>query len=271
MNKRIDFTQLEGIAVYQDTLAFLQDSFRGALGAVASAFGPYVIVTGVADQGATWGDGWIAIQGELMPFAGGQKANEVIVEELQDTEVFSDDSVKTVYFTKRAKTGSVGGVPMATFVRLSSFASIYTSLNNLIAKVDSLATVPSGLIATWRGTAASIPAGWALCDGNNGTLDLRGKFQVGYNPSDSDYNVPGKTGGAKSVALITAQMPDHFHTVGTRDSEVGYSSGANKEFVADYNYSGSGSGGTVRTSSQGSGQAHENRPPYYTLCFMQKL
>jgi microcystin-dependent protein len=158
---------------------------------------------------------------------------------------------------------------MATFVRISSISNIYTSLAGLITQVSSLAVVPSGMISMWRGTVP--PTGWTLCNGSNGTPDLRGKFIVGYHPGDADYNLIDKTGGEKKHTLITSETPEHFHTMGTRDSETGYSSGPNKEFVADYNYSGSGSGGTVRSSPIGGNQPHENRPPYYTLAYIMKL
>ena len=35
------------------------------------------------------------------------------------------------------------------------------------------------IIVIWSGAVVDIPTGWALCDGNNGTPDLRGKFVVG--------------------------------------------------------------------------------------------
>lgn len=38
---------------------------------------------------------------------------------------------------------------------------------------------PSGVILMWNGTIAGIPSGWKLCDGNNGTPDLRSKFVKG--------------------------------------------------------------------------------------------
>lgn len=40
-------------------------------------------------------------------------------------------------------------------------------------------SVPSGVIALWKGSIATIPAGWLLCNGANGTPDLRDKFIVG--------------------------------------------------------------------------------------------
>ena len=50
---------------------------------------------------------------------------------------------------------------------------------------------PSGGIVMWSGSVASIPSGWLLCDGTNGTPDLRNRFIVG---AGSTYAV-GATGG----------------------------------------------------------------------------
>lgn len=36
--------------------------------------------------------------------------------------------------------------------------------------------VPKGTIALWSGTTADIPTGWALCNGQAGTKDLRNRF-----------------------------------------------------------------------------------------------
>jgi len=46
-----------------------------------------------------------------------------------------------------------------------------------------------GIVCLWGGAIIDIPAGWLLCDGNNGTPDLRDKFVIGagntYNPNDT--------------------------------------------------------------------------------------
>ena len=124
--------------------------------------------------------------------------------------------------------------------------------------------VPSGGIIIWSGAANAIPSGWVLCNGQNSTPDLRDRFVVGAG-SGSSYSV-GNTGGANSVTLTTNQIPSHTH------SYVGHT------------YPGSGpeqnqSGGpedrtsfnvNKTTGSTGSGQSHENRPPYYALCYIIK-
>ena len=60
--------------------------------------------------------------------------------------------------------------------------------------------VPQGGIIIWSGASANIPAGWALCDGGNGTPDLRDRFVVG---AAGAYAV-GDTGGAASHTHDTA-------------------------------------------------------------------
>ena len=80
------------------------------------------------------------------------------------------------------------------------------------AKLYPIATpqsnIPAGIIVMWSGVAAAIPSGWYLCDGQNGTPDLRNRFIVG---AGSSYEV-GNTGGSDSVTLTTEQMPSHLHS-----------------------------------------------------------
>ena len=86
--------------------------------------------------------------------------------------------------------------------------------------------VPAGGIILWSGAANAIPSGWALCNGSGSTPNLTGKFVVGYDPSDSDYDV-GDTGGAKTFTLGVNHLPSHTHnlnhnhTYGTSTSSDG--------------------------------------------------
>ncbi len=121
--------------------------------------------------------------------------------------------------------------------------------------------VPTGAIIMWSGAANAIPTGYVLCDGNNSTPNLEGKFVVGAAASGS-YAV-GNTGGSETVSLTEAQMPAHVHHVYLATDSSGpygsiYASGNNN------------AQGAVATTSKGSGNAHENRPPYYALCYIMK-
>lgn len=50
------------------------------------------------------------------------------------------------------------------------------------------------MIAPWSGAIVNIPSGWSLCDGTNGTPDLRNRFVVGagdtYDPDDTGGSTP---------------------------------------------------------------------------------
>ncbi len=122
--------------------------------------------------------------------------------------------------------------------------------------------VPTGCILLWSGAANAIPTGYVLCDGNNSTPNLSGKFVVGYHASNGDYDV-NDTGGLSAVTLTEAQMPAHnHHGYITNDSGGTYNSfrGAGPNYGI----------GWIGTSTRGSGQEHENRPPYYALCYIMK-
>ncbi len=49
---------------------------------------------------------------------------------------------------------------------------------------EDVVSVPKGVIVMWSGRIADIPPGWALCDGTNGTPDLRDRFIVGARQDD---------------------------------------------------------------------------------------
>lgn len=171
---------------------------------------------------------------------------------------------------------------------------------NLLTGQTSL--VPSGVIVLWSGSVASVPSGWYLCDGLNGTPNLTDRFVVG---AGNTYAV-GDTGGANSVTLDATQIPSHTHsfsgsgttsTGGAHNHEIKYadndSGGGTGLYMAgetnraglrtssyisytatqsvqsggSHNHSFSISG---TTGTSGGGASHENRPPYYALAYIMK-
>lgn len=178
--------------------------------------------------------------------------------------------------------------------------------------------LPAGVILMWGGSIATIPTGWQLCNGSNGTPDLRDRFIVG---AGTTY-APAATGGSASVTLDATQLPVHNHAQqGTVTTNVdgahshsindpGHSHSTTYPYVGNYSGSGSfnvrgdypqprassytainpsttglainvvdghthsltlsGSTGNAGGTS-GTTQPHENRPPYYALCYIQKM
>ena len=132
--------------------------------------------------------------------------------------------------------------------------------------------IPKGLICMWSGS--EVPNGWYLCNGENGTPDLRNRFVVG---SGSDYSI-GDKGGSNTVALTVANLPEHEHYTKVRESSSDRATEGNGDVLSG-NWSGqtelvmhkgSGYDFTINTSNTGSGTAHENRPPYYALAYIMK-
>lgn len=165
------------------------------------------------------------------------------------------------------------------------------SINTSWVKIwhsGNLSPVPIGGIILWSGSVASIPSGWALCNGSNGTPDLRNRFVVG---AGSTYS-PGNTGGLDKVTLSLAEMPSHFHQIGVIVAKWG--DNGNRRNFPDFNstsypdndyggdiarwrtrYQGGStnytSAGPSNGRTQGITTAHENRPPYYALAYIMRI
>lgn len=119
--------------------------------------------------------------------------------------------------------------------------------------------VPSGGIIMWSGSTANIPSGWALCNGSNGTPDLRDRFIVG---AGNSYHV-NDIGGESFHTLTIDEMPAHHHTY-QRHVRHCHFSGNDVCSVKD-NLE------THNTGDAGGSQPHENRPPYFALAYIMKL
>lgn len=171
-------------------------------------------------------------------------------------------------------------------------------------EIATLTPPPLGVVQIWAG--AKVPANYELCDGRelkitdypelyaalgarfnrsydyNGKQysttsgyfrlpDLRGRFIVGYNVSDADYGSYGKVGGEKKHILSVNELPAHSHGqnlwAGASDSWKG---GGHHSWpdATSYHNSTTPFG---KTDNTGSGGAHENRPPYYTLAYIMRL
>lgn len=108
--------------------------------------------------------------------------------------------------------------------------------------------VPVGGIIMYSGLIAAIPAGWQLCDGTNGTVDLRDKFIVGARQDDAGVvktNITGaltQSGGSKDAIAVAHthtfaattgnESANHTHsgttsTAGAHAHGVTYASGSN--------------------------------------------
>lgn len=161
------------------------------------------------------------------------------------------------------------------------------------------AAFPVGGIIMWSGSIAAIPSGWALCNGSNGTPDLRDRFVIG---AGTTYAVNATGGSANAV------IPTHTHTVsgstlsagthqhllvtqGVYGSEGGLSagnyigrrSGWNSDFSYDFSVAGgeaniglsNNAGAHTHTLSgtadaSGVSAVNANLPPYLALAYIMR-
>jgi len=148
------------------------------------------------------------------------------------------------------------------------------------------AYVPSGLIAMWSGAIGAIPSGWLLCDGTNGTPDLRSSFIVG---AGSTYS-PGATGGSTDAIVVshthtatssstsTVTDPGHFHAYQKATVTAPQSGSSTAVFTANSsaNTDSATTGISVATSTTTTNQStgvsgtNANLPPYYALAYIFK-
>lgn len=174
-------------------------------------------------------------------------------------------------------------------------------LNTIDSQIKANTPNFTGIIVMWSGSESNIPTGWHLCDGTNGTPDLRGRFILG---SDSTHS-SGSTGGSS-----TYDLGKHYHYIGHHNNNnSGYflclgSNGKYSEIPTipsktvngakwngndggNWNYTMSevrnvfpvSNGENIVTSlnyangtdNVSGGTSSETLPPYYALCFIMKL
>lgn len=165
-------------------------------------------------------------------------------------------------------------------VTIGTYDNIYGIIG---VQSSSGTTIPSGLISLWYGSIGSVPSGWYLCDGSNGTPDLRDRFIVG---AGSTYSVSA-TGGSKDAIVVshthtatsTSTVTDTGHVHGVYSAGQVSPRGGNEQPLglstsSGYNTASAVTGITVATSttnaSAGVSGTNANLPPYYALAYVMK-
>lgn len=223
-------------------------------------------------------------------------ARNLTVPDIQKNYVIKNELADAV--TVKNTTGTTVVVPAGT----SSY--LFSTGVGVEEVISSSLFVPAGVILMWSGSIASIPFGWALCDGSSGRPDLRNMFVIGAH-SDSggvaETTVTGtstKTGGDKDAIVpshthtasssSSVSDPGHIHTLRAQASGAelpGYgltitAGFENRPIVA----LGSGGGRTSDTAttgisvststtvtSTGVSVTNANLPPYFALAYIIKL
>ncbi|WP_234111462.1 hypothetical protein [Chryseobacterium sp. R2A-55] len=245
---RLDYNQTGGFPLSTQILDAAQDAYRTMQQYGYLAGNNYVIVSGCEDgAGGTVTDGFVSINGELLPFTGNVQTDNVIIVETADSRGFEDGSLKPVIYTRYATFGDgAGAVAWNLFRRpMNLFA-----LEDRLLQLEK--AVPIGLVAIWGLPANAIPPGWVE------HTDLAGKVPAGHAPGDSNFGALDNSIGAAQITLDISQIPAHTH----------------KQYWTIGSGGASGTGGTLvdgqrDTSSTGGGQPHSNIQPTRIVKFIR--
>ena len=198
MNK-IKFNQTVGFPLSTNILDAMQSAYA-IFNQLGSLVGNKAIISGCEQLGNTVADGVIFLNGEILPFKGGAIGTSVIIKEESESRVFEDGATKPVIFKKYATFGS--STPEKTFawVEFKRFENLIENTEKNLdfeKRLKALETrkspIPLGLIAIWgKPSSEPIPEGWREC------TDLRGRFPLGWNPDDEDFNQLGKRRWSKN-------------------------------------------------------------------------
>jgi microcystin-dependent protein len=144
--------------------------------------------------------------------------------------------------------------------------------------------LPAGSIIQWSSNTA--PANWLVCNGaavsrvtysslfavigttygtGNGSTtfnlpDLRGRVAVGRDGAQSEFDVLGETGGAKTHTLTIAEIPSHTHSYGSNTSIA----------ATGVNHGTAFNNGSYTSGATGGGGAHNNLQPFLVTNYIIK-
>lgn len=216
----------------------------------------------ILKNSTTSANGIIVVDGEMMPLKGSPNAYIQVVEEYDTLEadgmVFEKARVRRHAEYVGVQTGK-GCYEASHFQTLTTIEKMTPHL------------MPKGAIVMWSGTTP--PAGWAICNGKNGTPNLSGRFIVGVGKSsngETKYEL--NTIGGKEKVLLKADecaLPEHRHGLDPQTIKYG---GTKTVTVATMYGTEDKSGSEYSTyyEKQLADSPHENIPPYYVLAYIMK-
>lgn len=115
-----------------------------------------------------------------------------------------------------ADTAKTGGASAANKI------AVYDANGKIpAAALPKIESFVKGMIIDWFGASNRVPAGWHICDGTNGTPDLRGKFVIGgstdgtYKGSTSTSDMRKGGASSQSISITQNNLPPHTHSSGT--------------------------------------------------------
>ena len=212
--------QIGGVTILtgEATLVFC-DGTSAVAGIATVGVGPTTVANGGTGTTGFGAGGFIKSSGTTNALTASAAVN--LATEVTGTLSIANGGTAASSFTNGSLLLGNGTSPISPLVG-TSLGQVATWDGTQWVAAATASTIPVGVITMWSGSIATIPFGWLLCNGSNGTPDLRNRFIVG---AGNSYNV-GATGGSADAALVS-----HTHS---------------------FSGSGSGSGSATTSSSLGS-------------------
>ena len=188
---------------------------------------------------------------------------------IMDSNQFYCNNGSNCHFNYSGSGGTHVGNGAGTWLYGPAYANggAICASNNNCGYVTSAGAVPQGAIIMWSGSLAAIPSGWALCDGTNGTPDLRDKFIYGVSAGEN----PGATGGYSSHSHTVDIYANSYtgQLLSQAATPVQWIKGGDD--VHTWRYYTSGTENYSFAGKRETTAGANNLPPYYKLAFIMKL
>lgn len=98
-----------------------------------------------------------------------------------------------------------------------------------------------------------------------------GRSPVGIDPTQTEFNTIGKTGGAKTHTLVNNEIPSHNHSgLYWNNSRISFNAGSSG-YKFNWNSGGNSDEKLFTTGNIGGGQAHNNLQPYEVFAIWKRV
>lgn len=193
---RIDYNQPGGFPLSTQILSAAQEAYK-TFNAYGQLAGELAIITGCNDINVNEvSDGFVSINGELLPFKASTKSQYVVIVESADERGFEDGSTKKVIYKRHATFGTASEqFEWYNFRRPLTLFQLEDRLK-IVEK-----SVPIGLVAIWGKPADDIPMGWEE------HTELAGLVPVGHKSGDVNFGALDSNLGSAQVTLSTNNLP----------------------------------------------------------------
>ena len=283
----INFQQSGGFPLETNTLDAMQGAYSifNNLGELA---GNKTILKGCGLLGNLVGNGFIYLNGEVLEFRGGQQQTSIIIKQDITEAIFESGDTKEIYYKRYATFGTgAGAINWSDFKRIDPMLVLMQRLTEL-EKKTAIFQADGGMVF-WNKPANEIPAGWQE------VVDWRGRFPVGLDISQVEFDTLGKVGGEKEVVLTKNNLPNinlngttnisgnHTHNTNSNQGMVKQTGSNTMPHAADnspneldvynaYPLPNDGSHShNVTIPNIGNDEAHNNLPPYRVVLFIEYI